>query len=57
VIDLAKMTKAAARKRCAEAATKCATVFVEADSFLTTAQFKTLLECRNKLMNLSKSLK
>lgn len=52
-----KMTKAQARKRTAEAATKCALVFMEADVHLTNAQLKTLLECRNKLSNISKSLK
>ena len=54
---MAKMTKAAARKRCAEAASKVANVFVEADVHLTNAQLKTLLDCRNKLLNISKSLK
>jgi len=54
---MAKMTKAAARKRCAEAASKCAHVFVDADMHLSTAQLKTLLDCRNKLLNISKALK
>jgi len=54
---MAKMTKAAARKRCNEAATKVSLVFMEADSNLTNAQLKTLLDCRNKLLNIVKSLK
>jgi len=54
---LAKMTKAQARKRCSEAASKAAHVFVDADVHLSNAQLKTLLECRNKLLNISKALK
>jgi len=54
---MAKMTKAQARKRCNEAATKASLVFIEADSHLSNAQLKTLLECRNKLLNIAKSLK
>lgn len=57
VILLAKMTKAQARKRCAEAASKAAHVFVDADAHLTNAQLKTLLEVRNKLLNISRALK
>lgn len=52
-----KMTKTQARKRCAEAASKAAAVFVGADAHLTNAQLKTLLECRNKLLNISRALK
>jgi len=54
---LAKMTKAQARKRCNEASTKVSRVFIDADVHLTNAQLKTLLECRNKLLNIAKSLK
>ncbi len=54
---MAKMTKAQARKRCTEAATKAAAVFIQADNHLTNAQLKTLLECRNKLMNIAKALR
>lgn len=54
---MAKMTKAQARKRLAEAATKCAKVFVDGDIHMTNAELKQLLDCRNKLLNMSKKLK
>ena len=57
VISLAKMTKAQARKRANEAASKVSRLFMEADAHLTNAQLKTLLDCRNKLLNITKSLK
>lgn len=57
VLNVAKMTKAQARKRCNEASTKVSRVFMEADVHLTNAQLKTLLDCRNKLLNIAKSLK
>lgn len=51
------MTKAQARKRLAESASKVSAVFMDADSHLTDGELKKLLEIRMKLLNMAKRLK
>lgn len=54
---MAKMTKAQARRRLTEAATKTAKVFVDADVHLTNGDLQKLFKIRSELINMSKKLK
>lgn len=54
---MAKLTKAQARKRLDEAASKISLVFMEGDRHLTDAALKSLLDMRMKLHNIAKRIK
>jgi len=54
---LAKISKAQARKRLDEAASKVSLVFMDGDRHLTDAQLKTLLDIRMKLHNICKKMR
>ena len=54
---MAKMTKAACRKRLAEAMRKVATVFMDGDAHLTNGELNKLLKMRHDLSNMIVKLK
>lgn len=54
---MAKMSKAQARKRLSEAASKVAHTFVDADNHLSNADLSKLFKIRSELLNMSKKLK